>query len=86
MIDEPFSPEEIARQLDETLTGATLSVGPLGDWLLKKKLVRKNLRTGWFDITHHPEQGERHVLADGGCRLQERPLLRGGGALRISSA
>ena len=51
MIDEPFSPEEIARQLDETRTGATLSVGPLGDWLRKKKLVRKNPRTGWFDTT-----------------------------------
>ena len=51
MLDEPFSPEEIARQLDETRTGATLSVGPLGDWLRKKKLVRKNPRTGWFDTT-----------------------------------
>lgn len=47
----PFSPEEIARQLDETRTGATLPVGLLGDWLLKQRLVRKSPRTGWFDIT-----------------------------------
>jgi len=46
----PFSAEEIARQLDDTRTGAMLPVGPLGDWLLKQRLVRKNPRTGWFDI------------------------------------
>lgn len=47
----PFTPDEIARQLDDTRTGATLPAGPLGDWLLKRRLVRKNPRTGWFDIT-----------------------------------
>src|SRR6266849_3681369 len=37
--------------LDDTRTGAPLSVGPLGDWLLKQRLVRKNPRTAGSTIT-----------------------------------
>ena len=49
--DVMFSHEEIAQQLDETRTGATLPTGPLGNWLLKQRLVRHNRKTGWFDLT-----------------------------------
>lgn len=49
--DMMFSHEEIAQQLDETRTGATLPTGPLGNWLLKQRLVRHNRKTGWFDLT-----------------------------------
>src|SRR2546422_787186 len=39
--------------------------------------ARGGLRPGLTEVRHRPEQGQWHVLADGGCRLQERSVLRG---------